>query len=135
MEDSPTPAVKAQTADLACVAHLRRSGSAEASSDEISRLYCALDLVNKQTHPRTAQLLASGVPRMAQKVMEEAGDVANEAVRKRGRAVVRDSADLLYNLVVLWCECGVAPNDVWLEMRERAATMGIAEKAPKRSEP
>jgi hypothetical protein len=62
-----------------------------ASSEEIPRLYAALDLVDERTHPRTAHLLASGVKKMAQKVMEEAGEVAIEAVlvadpRSSGRA-------------------------------------------------
>jgi phosphoribosyl-ATP pyrophosphohydrolase len=34
-------------------------------------------------------------------VVEEAAEVALEAVRHRNRAVVRESADLVYQLVVL----------------------------------
>jgi phosphoribosyl-ATP pyrophosphohydrolase len=106
--------------------------ASEASSEEIARLYTALDLVNERTHPRTAYLIASGVKKMAQKVMEEAAEVAIEAVRHRRPAVVRESADLIYNLVVLWRECGVAPDEIWAEMNQRATDLGIAEKAPKR---
>ena len=32
-------------------------------------------------------------------------------------AVVRESADLLYNLTVLWASAGVRPEDVWREWR------------------
>jgi phosphoribosyl-ATP pyrophosphohydrolase len=46
-------------------------------------------------------------------------------------AVVKESADLLYNLVVLWVHAGVEPNDVWSEMRRRELMFGIAEKVPK----
>ena len=46
-------------------------------------------------------------------------------------AVVRESADLLYNLVVLWVHAGVHPDDVWAEMRRREQMFGIAEKVPK----
>jgi hypothetical protein len=63
--------------------------ASEASSEEIPRLYAALELVNERTHPRTAHLVASGVKKMAQKVMEEAGEVAIEAVRRRRPAVGR----------------------------------------------
>ena len=70
---------------------------------------------------------------MAQKLMEEAGEVALEAVRRRSRAVIRESADLVYHLVVLWRECGIAPDEVWTEMRRRAEMLGIAEKLPKPS--
>jgi len=102
-----------------------------AEASEIARLYDALDRVNARDNPRTARLLAAGCPKMAQKVMEEAGEVALEAVRHRPRAVIRESADLIYNLVVLWRACGVAPDAVWAEMRRRADTLGIAEKLPK----
>jgi phosphoribosyl-ATP pyrophosphohydrolase len=46
-------------------------------------------------------------------------------------AVVRESADLLYNLVVLWVAIGVHPEDVWEEMKRREKLLGIAEKVPK----
>jgi len=68
---------------------------------------------------------------MAQKLMEEAGEIALEAVRHRTRGVVRESADLIYHLVVLWRECGIAPDEVWAEMHRRADKLGIAEKLPK----
>jgi phosphoribosyl-ATP pyrophosphohydrolase len=44
---------------------------------------------------------------------------------------VRESADLLYNLVVLWVAAGVRPQDVWKEMARRERLLGIAEKVPK----
>lgn len=102
-------------------------------ADQIDDLYAALDLVNSESHPRTAQLLASGVPKMAQKLMEEAGEVAIEAVRHRNRATVRESADLLYNLTVLWHASGIAPAEIWAEMERRVIMLGIAEKLPKRT--
>jgi phosphoribosyl-ATP pyrophosphohydrolase len=123
----------ATTADeLQRFAHNPPHCASEANSEEIPRLYAALELVNERTHPRTAHLLASGVKKMAQKVMEEAGEVAIEAVRRRRPAVVRESADLIYNLVVLWRECGIEPNEIWAEMSQRATDIGIAEKMPKR---
>jgi phosphoribosyl-ATP pyrophosphohydrolase len=44
---------------------------------------------------------------------------------------VRESADLLYNLTVLWASAGVQPEDVWREMERREDLLGIAEKLPK----
>jgi phosphoribosyl-ATP pyrophosphohydrolase len=104
-----------------------------ADAREIARLYNALDCVSERDNPRTARLLAAGRSKMAQKLMEEAGEVALEAVRRRPRAVVRESADLVYQLVVLWHQCGIAPEEVWSEMRRRADMLGIAEKLPKRA--
>ena len=60
---------------------------------------------------------------MAKKLAEEAIEVVIDAVNGKTEAVVRESADLLYNLTVLWAAAGVKPEDVWREMarRERSA--------------
>jgi phosphoribosyl-ATP pyrophosphohydrolase len=98
---------------------------------ELDRLYRSLSEVTPENHPRTARLLASGTRKTAQKVIEEAGEVALEAVKHHARGIVRESADLLYHLVALWHRAGIDPSDVWIEMRCRANTLGIAEKPPK----
>ena len=102
-----------------------------ADAAEIARLYDDLDRVNERDNPRTARLLACGRTELAQKLMEEAAETALEAAHHRARGVVRESADLVYQLVVLWHECGVSPDEVWAEMRRRADKFGIAEKLPK----
>jgi phosphoribosyl-ATP pyrophosphohydrolase len=112
----------------------RRSGRS-VDPNEIDRLHRALDEVTPENHPRTARLLASSTRKVAQKVFEEAGEVALEAVRHNARGVVRESADLLYNLVALWYRTDILPDDVWAEMRSRALELGIAEKLPKNREP
>ena len=48
-------------------------------------------------------------------------------------AVVRESADLIYNLVMLWVSSGISPEDVWKEMDRRERLLGIAEKVPKKA--
>jgi len=47
--------------------------------------------------------------------------------------VVKESADLIYNLVVLWVASGVQPKEVWKEMDRRERLFGIAEKLTKES--
>ncbi|SHH04843.1 phosphoribosyl-ATP diphosphatase [Bradyrhizobium erythrophlei] len=98
---------------------------------ELDRLYRSLAEVTRENHPRTARLLASSTRKTAQKVIEEAGEVALEAVKHRARGIVRESADLLYHLVALWHRASIDPDDVWTEMRYRAGALGIAEKRPK----
>ena len=80
---------------------------------------------------RTARLLRSGRSKMAKKLAEEAVEVVIDAMHGNRDAVVRESADLLYNLVVLWVSAGIAPKEVWKEMERRERLMGIAEKLPK----
>ena len=85
----------------------------------------------RKTSPRTARLLAAGLPRIAQKLAEEATEVVIEAVRGQRSAVINESVDLLYNLVVLWSEIGITASEVWAEMDRRQALLGMGEKLPK----
>ena len=80
---------------------------------------------------RTARLLREGRSKMAKKLAEEAVEVAIDTIHGDSAAVVRESADLLYNLVVLWVAAGIHPKDVWMEMERRERLLGIAEKLPK----
>ena len=67
----------------------------------------------------TARLLAGGVDGVAKKVGEEATEVAMAAKGREREAVVRESADLLYHLVVLWRDSGVSLEEVAGELRAR----------------
>jgi phosphoribosyl-ATP pyrophosphohydrolase len=120
---------------LAGSAQLAEPERRGAGPGELDRLYAALVSVTAETHPRTAKLLGSGRRRAAQKVIEEAGEVALEAVKCRAAGLVRESADLLYHLVVLWRRAHIKPADVYAEMQRRADALGIAEKLPKTSRP
>jgi phosphoribosyl-ATP pyrophosphohydrolase len=102
-------------------------------SDSLERLYLAV-IAAKDLDPavsRTARLFQRGPAKMAKKLAEEAIEVVIDAVNRNPHAVVRESADLLYNLTVLWASAGVRPEDVWREMERREDLLGIAEKLPK----
>jgi len=102
-------------------------------SDSLERLFLAV-LAAKDLDPavsRTARLYQRGTAKMAKKLAEEAIEVAIDAVNGDTEAVIRESADLLYNLTVLWADAGVRPADVWREMQRREHLLGIAEKIPK----
>lgn len=77
----------------------------------------------------SARLLARGSAKVAQKLGEEAVETVIEAARGNRAAVVSESADLLYHLIVVWVDAGVQPAEVWAELRRREGTSGIAEKA------
>ena len=83
-------------------------------SDSLERLYLAV-IAAKDLDPttsRTARLFQRGPAKMAKKLAEEAIEVVIDAVNGNTEAVVRESADLLYNLTVLWASAGVQPEDV-----------------------
>jgi phosphoribosyl-ATP pyrophosphohydrolase len=99
-------------------------------ADSVARLYDAVIAVrgSDPAKSRTARLLRAGRAKIAKKLGEEAVEVVIDAMNDQTDAVVRESADLLYNLVVLWAHAGIHPDDVWEEMRRREKMFGIAEK-------
>jgi phosphoribosyl-ATP pyrophosphohydrolase len=103
-------------------------------ADSVNRLYQAT-LACRHDDPstsRTARLLRAGRSKMAKKLAEEAVEVVIDAMHGDREAVVKESADLIYNLVVLWVSTGIRPDDVWKEMDRRERLLGIAEKVPKK---
>jgi phosphoribosyl-ATP pyrophosphohydrolase len=102
--------------------------------DSLGRLYQQV-IEAKSADPgisRTAKLMRAGRSKMAKKLAEEAIEVVIDAMNGDREAVVRESADLLYNLVVLWAEAGVRPQDVFAEMARRERLFGLAEMVPKK---
>jgi len=76
----------------------------------------------------TAKLQSQGTARIAQKFGEEAIETVVAAVAREATALVGESADLLYHLLVVWEDAGIAPGDVWTALASRMGVSGIAEK-------
>jgi phosphoribosyl-ATP pyrophosphohydrolase len=77
----------------------------------------------------SARLLSRGSAKVAQKFGEEAVECLIEAVAGNRDALIAESADVLYHLIVLWVSAGIGPDDVWGELLRREGISGIAEKA------
>jgi phosphoribosyl-ATP pyrophosphohydrolase len=77
-------------------------------------------------HSYTARLFSEGRAKMARKIGEEVVIAALAGGREH---LAAESADLLYHLLVLWADAGVAPDDVWRELGRREGVSGLAEKA------
>ncbi|HTZ71343.1 MAG TPA: phosphoribosyl-ATP diphosphatase, partial [Acetobacteraceae bacterium] len=77
--------------------------------------------------------LSRGTAKVAQKFGEEAVECVIEAVAGDNGALVCESADVLYHLLVLWVSAGVHPSEVWSELERREGVSGIAEKASRRA--
>jgi phosphoribosyl-ATP pyrophosphohydrolase len=76
----------------------------------------------------TARLFLRGRAKIAQKLGEEAVEAVIAGVGDDPTALVGESADLLYHLLVLWAAAGVSPADVAAELERREGISGIAEK-------
>ncbi|GLK73295.1 phosphoribosyl-ATP diphosphatase [Ancylobacter dichloromethanicus] len=106
MNDTPA---RVTLEDLAAIVAFRASGAGEGSY--------------------TRSLIAKGVAKCAQKLGEEAVETALAAVGSDTKAVVSESADLLYHLVVLLQARGVSLEDVYAELGRRTNQSGLEEKA------
>ncbi len=87
----------------------------------LNELYAILQ--ERQAHPRpesyTASLLESGLPRIAQKVGEEAAEVIVAALAQDDRRLTEEIADLTYHVLVLMLARGLTPDDIAAELERR----------------
>jgi phosphoribosyl-ATP pyrophosphohydrolase len=77
----------------------------------------------------TAKLVAKGMDKAAQKLGEEAVETVIAAVKGDTKAVISESADLLYHWLVVLAIAGISLDDVLAELERRTGRSGIAEKA------
>ncbi|SOC37162.1 phosphoribosyl-ATP pyrophosphatase [Rhizobium subbaraonis] len=77
----------------------------------------------------TAKLVAAGQPKAAKKLGEEAVETVIAAIEGDRAALVSESADLLYHLMVVLKIGGVDLSDIMNELERRTGQSGIAEKA------
>jgi phosphoribosyl-ATP pyrophosphohydrolase len=103
---------------------------AEALGDALERLWRIVES-RRGADPEssyTAKLFARGRAKIAQKLGEEAVEAVIEAIKDDRGALTRESADILYHLLVLWADAGLSPSDIAAELARREGISGIAEK-------
>lgn len=83
----------------------------------------------------TKSLLDAGPARTAKKLGEEAVEVVIAAVEGDAIALTRESADLLYHLLVVLHQRGITLADVCAELEHRTGQSGYAEKAARQADP
>ena len=89
----------------------------------------------RRAHPDssyTARLFGRGRAQIAKKVGEEAVEVAIASLAQDKKALIAESGDLLFHLLVLWAEVGIKPEQAWAELERRFGTSGITEKRQRR---
>ncbi|KKC31614.1 phosphoribosyl-ATP diphosphatase [Devosia psychrophila] len=77
----------------------------------------------------TARLIARGMEKCAQKLGEEATEAVIAAVTGNRAELVKESADLLYHLLVVLKAADIPLAEVMVELDARTAQSGLAEKA------
>lgn len=79
-----------------------------------------------------ARTVARGREHVAKKVGEEGVEVALAGALGDRKGIVSESADLLFHLLILWSDAGVAPAEVFDELSKRRGVSGLAREAGKR---
>jgi phosphoribosyl-ATP pyrophosphohydrolase len=105
--------------------------ASDASSGVLDRLWGVV-MSRRGADPRfshSARLLRRGTGKVAQKFGEEAVECVIEAVAGNREALIGESADVLYHLLVVWVDAGIRPDEIWAELQRREGISGIAEKA------
>jgi phosphoribosyl-ATP pyrophosphohydrolase len=76
-----------------------------------------------------AKLFAKGMPKIAQKLGEEAVETVIAAVGGDRQAIVYEAADLLFHLTVLLAAADIPLAEVMAELERREGVSGLAEHA------
>ena len=80
----------------------------------------------------TRKLLAEGIEKCAKKLGEEATETVVAALSSDKGALIGESADLLYHLLVVLEARGVKLDEVYAELERRTGRSGLEEKAARR---
>ena len=65
---------------------------------------------------------------LAKKIGEESIEVILEYLDNNKNKIIKESADLLYHLCVIWISADIKPGDVWHELHRRRGISGLEEK-------
>jgi len=84
--------------------------------------------LSKAEDSYVAGLCSQGRDAILKKVGEEATEVILAAGSGNSAAVVHEVADLWFHTLVLLADCGLRPEDVFVELERRFGISGLAEK-------
>ena len=94
------------------------------------------DLSKKKTVDKNISYTSSLLSQknfLAKKINEESTEVILEYLDNNKNNVIKESADLLYHLCVMWVSVDVKPADIWNELQKRKGTSGLDEKKSRTS--
>jgi phosphoribosyl-ATP pyrophosphohydrolase len=104
-------------------------------SDALDRLFATI-ASRKGADPAssyTARLLAAGMEKCAKKFGEEAVETVIAAAQNDRGELAKESADVLYHLLVVWAAAGITPDDVYAVLKSREGVSGLDEKAGRKT--
>lgn len=82
----------------------------------------------------TAMLVKTGIEKCAQKMGEEATEAVIAAVTGNRPEIIKESADVLYHLLVVLKKMDIPLNEVMAELENRTNQSGLEEKAKRKKD-
>ena len=65
---------------------------------------------------------------LAKKIGEESSELIIDFIKKNREGAIKESADLIYHVLVIWVSLGINPEEIWKELSSRKLISGIEEK-------
>ena len=65
---------------------------------------------------------------LAKKIGEESSELIIDFIQKNKQGAIKESADLIYHVLVVWVSFGINPSEIWKELSSRKLKSGIEEK-------
>ena len=65
---------------------------------------------------------------LAKKIGEESSELIIDFIKKNKQGAIKESADLIYHILVIWVSLGINPEEIWKELSSRKLISGIEEK-------
>ena len=75
-----------------------------------------------------SSLLSKGLKECAKKLGEEGVETSLAALSMNKKDTIKESADLLFHLLVLWKAAGLKPEEIMEELHKRESISGLTEK-------
>ena len=80
-----------------------------------------------------ASLLSKGLKECSKKLGEEAVETVLASITKDKAETIKESADLLFHLFVLWKSLNIMPEEIMNELKDRDSISGHEEKANRKN--
>ena len=65
---------------------------------------------------------------LAKKIGEESSELIIDFIKKNKQGAIKESADLIYHILVVWISLGIKPEEIWNELSARRLKSGFDEK-------
>ena len=73
-------------------------------------------------------LLIKNPEYLAKKIGEEASELIIDLIKKNKNGAIKESADLIYHVLVIWISLGIKPEEIRNELSSRKLKSGFDEK-------